>query len=171
MASRFERFQSVVERLVYAGLKPGGLPLPPQQTLRTRLAMAVFILLVAALLTVLVLALRHPALQAEKVALPAPPVEIVPKGFNAANPELAVVEIEFNQTKEPKEITGTLHNLTGRLFAKCEVSFNVTTPTGAHLGAVATTVSDVAPHASVRFRIPVAYANAALAMVRELRPE
>ena len=160
------------ERLIFAGLKPGQRGLPGPASWGKRLGIAVGILLIGAFVFVLVNVLTHPAEQAEETAAAPPPVEIVPKGFTVdANKDLEVIAIEFNKSKNPKEITGTLRNRTDRSFAKCEISFSVTTSDGGQLGGVATTVKAIRPHGSTRFRIPVGYPEASFVMVRELRTE
>lgn len=200
MANPFQRLRASLERLAFAGLKPdaavaakkskistliesaedlAGRGLRPEEkplrgpmTLGQKLGIVAGILLVGLFVYVLVTVLRHPAEQAESTAPPPPPVEIVPKGFKVdKNKDLEVVEINFDKNKEPKEITGTLRNLTDRTFAKCEISFDVTTRGGEQLGGVTTTVNGLEPHGSARFRIPVPQKEAGFAMVRELRTD
>jgi hypothetical protein len=201
MASAFQRLKDSVERLIFAGLKPDaaveaakkskikslmqsaedlasrGLqadekPLAGPMTLGNKLTIVAGVLLVGVFVYLLVSVLRHPAEQTESTG-PAPaPVEIIPKGFKVdKNRDLEVVEMDFKKDKEPKEITGTLHNLTDRTFEKCEVSFDITTKTGEQLGAASTTVNHLEPHASMKFRIPVLQKEAGFAMVRELRTD
>jgi len=165
-------FKRFVERLIFAGLKPDEPAMPGPTSWSKRIGIVAGLLGIGVSVWVLVLVLLHPAQQAEKVEAPPPLLEIVPKDFQVEkNKELEVVAIEFRQNKEPKEITGTLRNLTDRTFAKCEVSFNVTTSNGGELGGAVGTVTGLKPHGSAHFRIPVPYKNAALVMVRELRPE
>src|SRR5438477_8258620 len=135
MANPFQRLRVSFERLAFAGLKPDEKALRGPMTLGQKLGIFAAILLVGIFVYVLVAVLRHPAEQAESSAPSALPVEIVPKDFKVAkNQDLEVVEIEFNKNKEPKEITGTLRNLTDRTFAKCEISFDVSTRGGEQLG-------------------------------------
>jgi hypothetical protein len=200
MANPFQRLRASLERLIFAGLKPDAVvsqkkskikslmesaedlaarglqpdekPLPGPMTAGRKIAIVAGILLVGVFVYVLVTVLRHPAEQAESTAPPPPPVQIIPKDFKVdKNKDLEVVEINFNQNKLPKEITGTLRNLTDRAFAKCEVSFDLTTRSGEQLGAVATTVNRLEPHGSVKFRILVPQKEAGFVMVRELRTE
>jgi hypothetical protein len=170
--SKISSFIESAEELASRGLRPEEKPLPGPMRLSQKLGIAAGIILLGAFVYVLVMFLRHPAEQVESTAPPPPPVEIVQKGAKVdKNKDLEVVEIEFNKSKEPKEITGTLRNLTGRAFTKCDVSFDVTTAGGEQLGAVATTVNRLEPHASVKFRIAVPIKEAGFAMVRELRTE
>ena len=200
MANPLQRLRASLERLIFAGLKPDeavaqkkskitalmesaedlaarGLqpeekPLPGPLSFGKKLGIAAGILLVGLFIYVLVTVLRHPAEQAESTAPPPPPVEIIPKGFKVEkNKDLEIVEIDFNRHKQPMEITGTVHNLTGRAFPKCEVSFDLTTKEGAQLGGVSTTVTGLEPHGSAKFRIPVNFKEAGFAMVRELRTD
>jgi hypothetical protein len=172
MANPFQRLRASLEPLIFAGLKPGEKPLRGPMTLGQKLGIVAGILLVGVFVYVLVSVLRHPAEQAESTAPAPPPVEIVPKDFKVdKNKDLEVVEINFDKNKEPKEITGTLRNLTDRSFAKCEISFDVTTRQGEQLGGVTTTVNRLAPHGSVKFRILVPQKEAGFAMVRELRTD
>jgi hypothetical protein len=200
MAKRFARFKARLERLIFAGLEPDAPVAPKKSKLEAlvdsaeelagrglkpedkalrgpmtwghKIGIAAGIVLLCVFVYVLVTVLRRPAEQAETPGPPPPPLEIVPKGFQVEkNKDLEVVEIQFNRDKDPKEITGTLRNLTGRPVARCEVSFDVTTRSGEQLGGTGTLVTGIQPHGSVRFRVPVKYPGAAFVMVRELRPE
>jgi hypothetical protein len=201
MASAFQRLKESVERLIFAGLKPDAeveaakkskikslmqsaedlasrgmqpdkKPLPGPMTLGHKITIVAGVLLVGVFVYLLVSVLRHPAEQAESTAPAPPPVEIVPKGFKVdKNKDLEVVEMVFKKDKEPKEITGTLHNLTDRPFDKCEISFDITTKAGEQLGGASTTVNHLEPHGSAKFRIPVLQKDAGFAMVRELRTD
>src|SRR5689334_19500232 len=122
MASAFERFKASVQRLLFAGLRPDEPAMPGPTSVAKRIWTAVGVLVIAASVWVLVLVLRHPAEQPEKVTTPRF-VEIIPKGFQVEkNKDVEVVEIEFKPDRLPKEITGTLRNLTDRPFARCEIS-------------------------------------------------
>lgn len=158
------------EELASRGLKPEDKKLRGPMTLGQKLGMVAGILLVGVFIYVLVIVLKHPAEQAESKAPPPPPVEIIPEGFQVdKNKDLEVVEMNFNKGKEPKEITGTLRNVTDHAIASCEVRFDVTTKTGAQLGSVSTTLHGLRARATVKFNIPVPYKDAGFAMVRELR--
>jgi hypothetical protein len=200
MASLFGRCKAAIERLVFAGLKPDapmapkkskiesliesaeglaarGLksedkPLPGPMSWAKKIGIVVGLLAIGGGIYVLVTVLQRPADQAEKTGPPPKPVEIIPKDFHVdKNKELEVVEIEFNKNKQPKEIVGTLRNLTDRSIKNCLVSFSVTTRSGSQLGGVMTTVTGLAPHGSSRFRITVPYADAGIVIVRDLQPE
>jgi hypothetical protein len=200
MPGRFERLRAFLERVAFAGLKPDvrrapkksklesllksaeeivsrdlqpeEKNLPGPMTLGHKLTVVAGLLLVAISIYVLIGFLRRPAEQREGNRPPPPPVQIVPPGLKVdVNKDLEVVEMEFNKASDPKVITGTLRNRTDRAFARCQVSFHVTTQDGAQLGAVETTLQNVAPHASVRFRIFVPQKDAGFTMVRELRAE
>ena len=158
------------EELASRGLKPEEKKLPGPMTLGQKLGMVAGILLVCVFVYVLVIVLGHHAEQAESKAPPPPPVEIVPKGFKVdKNKDLEVMEMNFNKTSEPKEITGTLRNATDHAIASCEVRFDVTTKTGAQLGSVSTTLHGLEARGTAKFRIPVPYKEAGFAMVRDLR--
>jgi hypothetical protein len=170
--SKIEAFIESAEELASKGLKPDEQPLPGPTTWTKKLGIAIGILLIGVFVYVLIVVLNKPAEQAEKAGPPPKPVEIVKPGTTIdKNKDFEVVEIEFNKTKEPKEITGMLRNLTDKPVAKCEVSFNVTTRQGEQLGGVVTTVTGLEPHGSARFKILVPYEKAGFALVRELRPE
>jgi hypothetical protein len=170
--SKIEALMESAEDLASRGLKPEEKPLPGPITLTRKIGTVAGILMIGLCVYFLVTVLRKPAEQGESNAPPPPQVEIIPKGFKVdANKDLEVVEMEFNKSKDPKEITGTLHNLTDRTFARCEISFSVTTKTGAQLGGAATTVTGLKPHGSAQFKVLVPYAEARFAIVRELRTE
>jgi hypothetical protein len=170
--SKMASLMESAEDLAGRGLKSEEKELPGPATLGQKLGIVAGILMVVVFVYVLVRVLGHPAQQTESTAPPPPPVQIVPNGFKVdKNKDLEVVHMEFNKNKEPKEIIGTLHNLTDKSFAKCEVSFEVTTRMGEQLGGVTTTVNGLEPHGSVKFRIPVPQKEAGFAMVRELRTD
>lgn len=200
MARRFKSLRAALERLVYAGLKPDAPVTPKRSALETlintaedlasrglkseeqglpgptswrkRAAIVFGILLLGTFVWLLVTFLNKPAERAESKAPPPPPLQIVQPGVTVEkNKDLEVVAIEFNKNSNPKEITGILRNLTDRHFATCEVSFDVTTAAGGQLGGVATTVHNVPPRGTARFRILVPQKDAGFAMVRELRTD
>jgi hypothetical protein len=172
MPGPFARLRAFLERVVFAGLKPDVSAGPGPVSLGQKLLLATGIILLGVFVFVLVQFLRKPAQQNEAQGPPPPPVQIVPPGLQIEkNKDLEVVEIEFNKNREPKFITGTLRNRTDRAFSRCEISFHVTARSGSQLGAVDTTVQNVPPHGSVRFRIPVPQKDAEFTMVRELRAE
>jgi len=200
MPSRFARLRAFLERVAFAGLKPDvkagpkksklqsliqsaediasvGLEpedksLPGPTTLRHRLTLITGLLLLGVFIYVLIGFLLKPAEQREAAGPPPASVQIVPPGLTIEmNKDLEVVEIEFNKSQEPKVITGTLRNRTDRTLARCEISFHVTTKTGGQIGAVDTTVYNLPPHGSAKFRIVVPQKDAEFTMVRELRAE
>jgi hypothetical protein len=170
--SKIESLLESAEGLATRGLKPDEKPVAGPMSMTRKLGLVIAFLLLGVFLYLLISVLRKPAEQAEKDTPVAAPVQIIPKGFKVdKNKDLEVVHIEFFKNKEPKEIVGTLRNLTDRPIAKCEVSFNVTTRGGAQLGGVSTNVTGLGPHASANFRIPVPYENAGFVIVRDLLPE
>jgi hypothetical protein len=200
MARRFQRLRAFLERVAFAGLKPDvtegpkksklqsliqsaedlasvGLgpeskPLPGPRTWRHKVAIIAALLIVGVSIYVLVGFLRKPAEQKEFSGPPPAPVEIVAPGTTVEkNKELEVAEIDFDITRNPKIITGTLRNRTDRAFAQCDISFYLTTKTGAQLGAVDTTVLNLPPRGSARFRILVPMKDAEFTMVRELHAQ
>jgi hypothetical protein len=200
MPGRFDRLRAFLERMAFAGLKPDvkeapkksklqslinsaeeiaslGLepdekPRPGPATMGQRVLVVCGLLVLAVSLYLLIGFLRKPAQQGETNGPPPVPVQIVPPGLKIEkNKDLEVVEIDFNRTADPKVITGTLRNRTNRGFSRCEISFHVTTKEGTQLGAVDTTVQNVPPWGSVKFRILVPEKDAAFTMVRELHAE
>ena len=197
MANPFQSLREFFEKVAFAGLKPDAPAAPKKSKIqslvrsaeelaarglkpdearearspwRTRIAVGVAAVAIIGVGVTLVIALQHPADKSETTAASGPPPPIVPPGFKVEkNKDLAVEEIDFNKVAEPKEITGTLRNLTGRQIASCDVSFDVTTKQGGQLGGVSTTIHDLAPHGTAHFRIPVPEAEAGFVMVRELR--
>jgi hypothetical protein len=170
--SKIESLIESAEELAAKGLKPDEQPLSGPMRWTKKLGIVIGILLIGVFVYLLAMVLQRPAEQAEKTGPPPPLVQIVPKGMKVdKNKDFEVVAIEFNKNKDPKEITGTLRNLTDRAVAKCEISFNVTTRSGEQLGGVATTVNGLTPHGTVHFRIPVPYENAGFVIVRELLPD
>jgi len=172
MPKRFQSLRDRFERLAFAGLKTDESPLPGPMTLRRRIVIGVAALAAVGVVIALVIVLQKPSGKIETAAANAPPLQIVKPGVIVEkNRYLSVEEMDFNKVSEPKEITGILRNLTNKHYDSCDVSFDVTTKTGGQLGAVATTVHDLAPHGTAQFRIVVRQKEAAFAMVRELRPE
>ena len=200
MPGRFDRLRAFLERVAFTGLKPDaearqkksklrelvksaeeiasvGLQpeeksLPGPATLRQRVVILAGLIALGVFVYMLVSFLRKPAQQNEATGPPPPPVEIVPKGMTIEkNKDLEIVSIDFDKAHDPKVITGTLRNRTDHAFAKCEISFHVTTKEGSQLGAVDTTVHNVAAHGTAKFRIVVPQKDAEFTMVRELRAE
>ena len=170
--SKLESLLESAEDLAGRGLQSEQKALPGPVTTRRKLTIGVAIVVVCVGIYGLMRVLQSPAARNESQA-PAPPqTEIVPKDLVIEkNKDLEIVAIDFDRSAEPHKITGTLRNLTGKVFARCEVSFEITTKAGAQVGAVATTVHNLQPHASTNFSIPVPQSDAAFAMVRELRSE
>ena len=170
--SKLETLIQSAEQIASIGLEPGEKPLPGPMTVGHRLTIVGGVFLVGIAVYVLVGFLRRPAAQNEVPGAAPAPVQFLAPGVKIEkNKDLEIVEIDFNKTSDPKIITGTLRNRTDRTFARCEISFHVTTKEGGQLGAVDTILENVGPHASVRFRIPVPQKDAAFTMVRELRAE
>jgi hypothetical protein len=170
--SKLEALIATAEDLAARGLQPDERALPGPVTTRRKVVIAVGVFAVALGVFALVRMLQQPAKQGEAKGPQPPPLELVPKGLVIEkNKDLEVISINFNRTKEPHEITGTLRNHSGKLFAKCEVSFELTDQAGAQLGGVSTIVHNLPAGGATRFSIPVAQPDAVFAMVRELRPE
>jgi hypothetical protein len=69
------------------------------------------------------------------------------------------------------KVAGTVKNNTGRLIHTTEIILNLTDKTGSLLGAVSAQVDDLAPNATVNFRVPIEQADAAFALVREVQTQ
>jgi hypothetical protein len=169
--SIFQRWMQSAEDLASKGLRPDEAPLPGPTTWKKKAGMILSVIAVGVGVYFLVDVLQSHADKPESQTTGAV-APIVPPNFKVEkNKDLAVEEIEFNKNVEPKVITGTLKNLTDKTFVACDVSFDLTTKGGTQLGGVATTVRDLGPHGSAKFRIQVSQPEAAFALVRELRPE
>jgi len=160
------------ESIIFAGLKSEEKPLRGPLGLRKKIAIALGLLVLAALVGALVLILQKPA-ERQEVAGPIHRTpNFLPKEISIdKNKDLEVVSIDFQRDREPHVIVGKIKNRTDRRFARCEISFDVTTAAGALLGGVSTTVTNLAPFALANFEIVVPHKDAAFAMVRELRVE
>ncbi len=170
--SKLQELVQSAEELAARGLKADESALPGPTSKKKIIAIVVGLLVVAGAVGALVMVLQRTAHKAEVQTKAGPPPPLVPPNFKAEkNKDLAVEEIDFNKTKDPKEITGTLRNLTDKTLDTCNVSFDVTTRQGGQLGGVATTVHNLAPHGTAHFRIEVPQPGAAFTMVRELRAE
>ena len=69
------------------------------------------------------------------------------------------------------KVAGTVKNNTGRLIHTTEIILNLTDKTGSLLGAVSAQVDDLAPNATVNFRVPIEQPDAAFALVREVQTQ
>ena len=69
------------------------------------------------------------------------------------------------------KVTGTARNNTDRLIHAAEIVFNLTDQGGSQVGAVSAQVENLAPHATVRFQVPIEQTNAAFALVREVQTQ
>ena len=170
--SKLDSLLESAEDLAALGLRPTDKSLPGPTTWRKKVGVVLALLLLGAAIFFLVKVLIRPAEQSESKAPLPPPLQIVsPEVKIDKNKNLEVVEIEFDRTKEPKEIKGTLRNRTGKTFPQCEISFDVNSFEGVQLGGAATTLHNIGPHAVLHFRIPVPQRTAGFVMVRELRTE
>jgi hypothetical protein len=166
-APKKSKLQSLIDsagELATAGLRPDEAPLPGPTSWKKKAGVVVALLAIGAGVYGLVWVLQNHAEKPESQTTAGPPPPIVPPG-------LKVEKNNFNKAKQPKEITGTVRNLSGRQVATASISFDVTTKDGSQLGGVATTVHDLKPHGTAQFRILVPQQDAAFAMVRELRTE
>ena len=66
------------------------------------------------------------------------------------------------------KVTGIVKNNTGRLIRTTEIILNLTDAADSKLGAVRAQVDNLAPHATVKFQVPIEQKDAALALVREV---
>jgi len=65
-------------------------------------------------------------------------------------------------------LVGKLRNNTGRTVNLADIIFDVTNVDGSQLGAVSVRVENIAPHATVDFRLPLEQKTARNALVREV---
>jgi hypothetical protein len=169
--SKLDSLLESAESFAGRGLEPQDKGLPGPTTLRKKVLLASGVLLAGALVALLAQILSRPAAPREAEDGPVKPIQILQPGVKTEKKEIEVVEIQFRQNSQPKEIVGTLRNRTEKLFPKCAVSFEVATKEGAQLGGVATTVYNLGPHAEKKFRIPVPQEQAGFVLVRELRTD
>jgi hypothetical protein len=87
-----------------------------------------------------------------------------------ASTDLQVMEAIVERQPTPR-VRGTLRNNTDRTFRSAELTFDLTNSFGSQVGAVSTTVHAVAPKSTVAFQVPIKQADAAIVLVREVRPE
>ena len=69
------------------------------------------------------------------------------------------------------KVVGTVKNNTDRLIRTTEIVLNLADATGSQLGAVSARVDNLAPNATGSFRLPIEQADAAFALVREVRTQ
>jgi hypothetical protein len=69
------------------------------------------------------------------------------------------------------KVVGAVKNSTGRLIRTTEIVLNLTDTIGSQLGAVSARVDNLAPNATVNFRIPIEQTEAAFALVREVQTQ
>jgi hypothetical protein len=170
--SRIESLMESAEDLASRGMESTGKPLPGPMTWRQKAGIVFALLATGVFIYFLVSTLQRPAERAESKAAPPAPLQIIAPGVQIEkNKDLEVVQMEFHKNSDPKSITGTLRNRTGKTFARCEVSFDVSNKEGAQLGGASTRISNLGPHAEVRFRIEVPQKDAGFVLVRELRTE
>jgi hypothetical protein len=91
------------------------------------------------------------------------------------------LKIEVNQDVQVLEahveleggakLTGTARNNTDHLIHTAKIVFNLTDQGGSQVGAVSAQVENLAPHATVRFQVPIEQTNAAFALVREVQTQ
>ena len=170
--SRLESLMESAEDLASRGLQPGEKPSGPM-TRRKKAGIVFALLATGGFIYFLVTVLRHPAERGESTAAPpSAPTQILAPGVQIEkNQDLEVVKMEFHKDSDPMTITGTLRNRTDKTFARCEVSFDVTTKKGEQLGGASTLVSNLGPHAEAQFRIEIPQKNAGFVLVRELRTD
>lgn len=87
-----------------------------------------------------------------------------------SNPDIELVEVHIDKTGG-SAVAGTLKSKSSRAIRAAELVFNLTDAAGSQLGAVGTTVENLAPGATVHFHFPIESATAAFALVRDIHTQ
>lgn len=85
--------------------------------------------------------------------------------------DLEVVNIRIARDAHPPAVTGLVRNNTNQKVDSAEVSYYLADTEGSLLGTDTTEVSNVAPHGSVNFRMPLKIAKAEYVIVRDVHLE
>ncbi len=86
------------------------------------------------------------------------------------NTDVQVVEVRV-YAGSPPSLAGTVRNNTDRRFSSAELVFDLTDSRGSQVGAVSTTVQNLAPQATAKFSFAIKQENAKFVLVREVHPE
>jgi len=85
-----------------------------------------------------------------------------------ASADLEVVNIRIAKDAKPPAVTGVVRNNTNQKVDSAEVSYYLADVEGSLLGTDTTDVSNVEPHGSVSFRMPLKIDKAAYVIVRDV---
>ena len=86
------------------------------------------------------------------------------------NKDVQVLDAHFEREGGMK-VVGTVKNNTDHVIHTTEIVLNLADATGSQLGAVSARVDNLAPNATGSFRLPIEQADAAFALVREVRTQ
>ncbi len=144
-----------------------------------KVKVAAFIAIPVVLLVVLILAAatdvfrfhkadpyEHPVADAPA---PVTPKQKLPDPVLASS-DLEVVNIKIARDAHPPVVTGVVRNNTGEKVDSAEVSYYLADNEGSLVGTDTTDVSNVQPHGSVSFRMPLKVAKAEYVIVRDVHP-
>ena len=177
-----KRLAQFLESLIFAGLKPGAAkPQDPlylsNRTIGQKVRLAVFVSLpILIIIGVTVVALVRPAggrpeedavpSETKRRALPNPAANVKVE----TNQDVVVLKAAI-ENGHGTEVAGVVQNNTDRVIRSAVLTFDVTDQAGSQLGGVSTTVQNLAPKASTKFRFPIKQTEAAFVLVREVQKE
>jgi len=175
----FGRVNARVQRFINGGPAPTD-PLylsnrSPWQRSRLALVIAVPLLIVASCvvlsLTFLTKPVETPVKELTPAEIAARTLPNLAKNISMeSNKDIEVLEVHVDRAARTT-VSGTVRNHTDRSIREAEIVFWLTQKNGSQVGAVTTTLRDLAPRATAKFAFPIQQDNAHFALVREIHTQ